>query len=442
MIYLCLQIGAERENLDLRRSRPLFRQRFSCPILRLPRTLRRTHQKSYLTHCTSDIMGELEPPAVRRGGCMAAADFDKSPVTIYDFSALEPEAVVRFAADCVETASRFFEGASTIEGLKGDLPEIVLSAIRTVRQSPGDVGAIDRARDIAARSAEWISAKSETDDRHRDSRFEGVGNETAPDEDDAYETLNLICRATAALAESANAVARSESPIIPANEAVKLVMMASLHYAGARNYWNDDLARNSPLIQENTLVEIRSHFASAALQNVDRLFPLLSVEEPPSEIVQVAGAVSRELIAHIQRHPRELYQIRPRQFEELIAEVLSSFGWQVELTPVSKDGGYDIYAISNDKIAGVTSSWIIECKKYGRENKIGVDIVRSLYGIRNTMQIAGAMLATTTHFTRDAIKFRNEKASRYDLHLKDYESVLEWINRYRPNPNGRLYING
>ena len=43
------------------------------------------------------------------------------------------------------------------------------------------------------------------------------------------------------------------------------------------------------------------------------------------------------------------------------------------------------------------------------------------------------MLATITHFTGDAVRFRNEKASRYDLHLKDYESVLERINSYRPN---------
>ena len=32
------------------------------------------------------------------------------------------------------------------------------------------------------------------------------------------------------------------------------------------------------------------------------------------------------------------------------------------------------------------------------------------------------------------------KASRYDLELKDYEGILEWLNEYRPNPNGRLYV--
>ena len=235
-------------------------------------------------------------------------------------------------------------------------------------------------------------------------------------------------------------MAKSESPIIPTKEVSGLVMEASRRFGGANNYWNDDYSREVPRVLEKTRIEVGGHFANAALLNRDRLLQLLPFEDPPNELIQVAGTISSELIAHLQKHPEELYDIRPRQFEELIAEVLASFGWQVELTPASKDGGYDVYAITKDTAAGITSSWIIECKKYGRESKVGVDIVRALYGIRNTLQVGGAMLATTTHFTRDAVTFRNEKASRYDLHLKDYEGVLEWINRYRPNPNGRLYI--
>ena len=32
------------------------------------------------------------------------------------------------------------------------------------------------------------------------------------------------------------------------------------------------------------------------------------------------------------------------------------------------------------------------------------------------------------------------KASRWDFDLKNYEGVLEWINAYAPNPDGRLYV--
>lgn len=47
------------------------------------------------------------------------------------------------------------------------------------------------------------------------------------------------------------------------------------------------------------------------------------------------------------------------------------------------------------------------------------------------------MIATTSRFTKGVLDF---KASGYDLELRDYEGILEWINAYRPNPNGRLFI--
>ena len=131
------------------------------------------------------------------------------------------------------------------------------------------------------------------------------------------------------------------------------------------------------------------------------------------------------------------YRLKPRQFEELIAEILASYGWQVRLTAPTKDGGYDIYAISPTQATGIETSWIIECKKYAPERKIGVDIIRGLFGVKMDLKVANAMLATTSHFTRGAMDY---KASRYDLQLRDYQGILEWINEYRPNPEGKLYI--
>ena len=106
------------------------------------------------------------------------------------------------------------------------------------------------------------------------------------------------------------------------------------------------------------------------------------------------------------------------------------------ITPEIKDGGYDVFGISKD-VSGEKTSWIIECKKYKRENKVGVAIARALYGVKVELKVANAVLATTSHFTRGV---RDFKASRYDFSLRDYEGVLEWINAYRPNPGGRLYL--
>jgi len=166
--------------------------------------------------------------------------------------------------------------------------------------------------------------------------------------------------------------------------------------------------------------------------------PLLQTEEAlPNQLTSIINVVNINLIEYLKKHPEALYEIKPSQFEELIAEIFASHGWEVQLTPPVKDGGYDIFAISKDIELGVKTSWIIECKKYAAENKVGVGIVRALYGVKSNLKVANALLATTSYFTKGAKDF---KASRYDIELKSYADILEWINEYRPNPNGRLYI--
>ena len=78
----------------------------------------------------------------------------------------------------------------------------------------------------------------------------------------------------------------------------------------------------------------------------------------------------------------------------------------------------------------------MERKKYAPQRKVGVDIVRSLFGVKLDLKVADAMLATTSHFTEGVHKY---KAFRYDLDVRDYEGILEWINEYTPNPDGKLY---
>jgi len=156
-----------------------------------------------------------------------------------------------------------------------------------------------------------------------------------------------------------------------------------------------------------------------------------------SGIVEVVSSINAELINYLKQRPEGLYTIEPRQFEELVAELLANFGWEVTLTPKTKDGGYDIFAIAKNIAPGVNAAWVIECKRYMRERKVGVEIVRALYGAKTSFDGVNAMLATTSSFTRGAQQF---KSSRYNLELRDYAGVVEWLEAYRLNPDGTLYI--
>lgn len=198
--------------------------------------------------------------------------------------------------------------------------------------------------------------------------------------------------------------------------------------SGAKHAWEQHLAHAQERYQAATeLLE--------ALRGDRDTFELYANVDPPTRLVLAVRSLNQSMISYIRRHPQAMHDIHWHVFEELIAELLASFGWQVDLTRLSRDGGYDIFAVHNT--AGLRSSWIIECKHYKAERKVGIEIARSLYAVKTELHVGMAMLATTSCFTEGVKDF---SASRYDFELRDFEGILEWINEYRPNPNGRLYI--
>lgn len=169
-----------------------------------------------------------------------------------------------------------------------------------------------------------------------------------------------------------------------------------------------------------------SEILEGMLQKIRCLERLYCRQYDPT-LVHAINVVNSELINYLKKHPNELNHLHWRTFEELVAELLSNFGWEVQLTKPSKDNGYDIMGIYRD-ISGISNTWIIECKHWGKQRKVGIEIARGLYTIKNELKVGGAILATTSNFTKGVHQF---SASRYDFALKDYEGILEWINHYR-----------
>lgn len=166
--------------------------------------------------------------------------------------------------------------------------------------------------------------------------------------------------------------------------------------------------------------------------------PLFRGANPPRPLVSAVETVNAELLAYLRRHPQDFEMLPPRRFEELIAEVLASFGWAVELTAQSRDGGYDLFAISSDR-AGPKSSWVVECKRYRADRRVGIEIARGLYCVKQELKVSNAMIVTTSDFSSEVRKFAG---SRYDMDLRNMQSIIEWLDTYRPRPGGRLHSDG
>ena len=139
-----------------------------------------------------------------------------------------------------------------------------------------------------------------------------------------------------------------------------------------------------------------------------------------------------ELITALKQSPYLLDEVTPRKFEEIVAEVFRSKGFEVDLTKRTRDGGKDIIAVHTDAV-GIKNKYFIECKRYAESNKISVDVVRSLYGVMNTVDGPNkAIIVTTSTFTDDARKFvKQEARSSWDLALVDRTQLLDWLNEYK-----------
>ncbi len=144
---------------------------------------------------------------------------------------------------------------------------------------------------------------------------------------------------------------------------------------------------------------------------------------PTSEIVVEVRATNEELMRMLRANPKALYGLPPRKFEEIVAELFVRQGYQVQLTPAARDGGFDMYVAKRENIGEFL--YLVECKRYTPPRKVGVQVVRSLYGVVQQHNATGGIIVNTSYFTSDARDFQENV--RYQLHLRDYIDLQRWL---------------
>ena len=98
----------------------------------------------------------------------------------------------------------------------------------------------------------------------------------------------------------------------------------------------------------------------------------------------------------------------PYDFEHQVAQMLRGRGLTVEVTGGTGDEGVDIIAYDNTPVTGGT--FLIQCKRYSPDKKVGVAEVRELYGTMQEKQSAKGVLVTSSAFTTGALKFAEGKS--------------------------------
>lgn len=146
-----------------------------------------------------------------------------------------------------------------------------------------------------------------------------------------------------------------------------------------------------------------------------------------SEAAQISLVeINEELISYLAANPEKMRDLEPRKFEELIADMWRNQGYEVTLTPSTRDGGMDVIAVRKEAIG--TMMVLVECKRYAAENKVGVEVIRSLNGVVQQKGATRGVIATTSYFTKGVTDFRNDVQFRIGLADFDVlkQSLVDW----------------
>jgi len=120
-----------------------------------------------------------------------------------------------------------------------------------------------------------------------------------------------------------------------------------------------------------------------------------------------------------------------QEFERLVGEVFRRQGYSVEETGAAgPDGGVDLVVRKGRK------RFLVQCKQW-RALKVGVKVVRELFGVVAAQGAAGGFVVTSGKFTEDARQF----AATCRVTLIDGETLGYWIaqvsGRSTPEPAPR-----
>lgn len=137
-----------------------------------------------------------------------------------------------------------------------------------------------------------------------------------------------------------------------------------------------------------------------------------------------------EVRAHLARTFTDIYSLSPRRFEEVIAAIYRNLGWEVALTKQTRDGGVDLYCLSNSS----GRVCIVECKRYAKEKTVGISTLDRLIGVQVRTGADEAHLVTSSHFTQPAIEARKQATAKgMELKLVDAHDLFRLLNVYSDN---------
>jgi restriction system protein len=256
---------------------------------------------------------------------------------------------------------------------------------------------------------------------------------------------DVMVVATSRDREEAERLARLERPGAPPplvlaleglpNEALEVLLGALLPACSTDDICRlADASEGSPLVAHvlaslatrESVDTVLQRLAEQSFETVGRYdgrftpeFSRLAADVPLSSLpygrdVEVrVKAVGDDLIRRCAQRPELMQELGPRKFEELMAELYARQGFEVELTPQTRDGGVDLYVVRYEPFGRMVT--LVDAKRMRLDRKVGVGVVRQLFGVVEAQRASAGVIATTSFFTRDAQRYSEQLGFRMFL---------------------------
>lgn len=136
-----------------------------------------------------------------------------------------------------------------------------------------------------------------------------------------------------------------------------------------------------------------------------------------------------ELGTHLSKKFEDLYNVAPLRFEELVGDIFKDHNHEPVFTKKTRDGGVDIFLL--DRTTQLLDL-IIQCKRYKRTRKVGIDAVQRLAGAALHWKAKRAVLVTSSAISRDGCKSATEinRDGRIELDFVEADELLRLLGVY------------
>lgn len=168
-------------------------------------------------------------------------------------------------------------------------------------------------------------------------------------------------------------------------------------------------------------------------ETAQNAFIALEEEEKPESVNFIIQVMVKKLCELIARNPISLQDIEWRDLERVIAASLEELGFNVQLTPPSKDGGKDV--IANCTFDDEGKVYFIEIKHWRKGGKPGEKHISDFVEVNLQNNTDGGLFLSSSGFTSSVHNQLGELMMQ-KVRLGDENKIVALCQRYVRSKNG------